>query len=371
MDKFVRNLWYVAGWSDDVPSGQIVSRVIAGEPIALYRRNDGSLVGLADQCPHRQAPLSMGRLEGDDLRCMYHGLKFAASGRCVEIPGQSRIPASAKVKTYAVAEQNSWIWVWLADPGSADVRRIPRSIGLQDPAWSLRAQTFDYAANYQLINDNLTDFSHLAFVHEKTIGRGSKHAESQAEVHEIEQGIVISRWHESVPSSFPNARESVTDTWTYYSYLAPGIMYKVRALHPVGTATRLAHSAPPDDMEPLYASMNCHAVTPIDAASSRYFFSLGPRRLDDTDGEVSQRMYDLANMAFREDKVMIEAQQRNLQRVPPPVRPIIIGHDKGPVLMRRAIERLIRAEAPVSPAGNEQSSLESHLSVADGTDITA
>jgi phenylpropionate dioxygenase-like ring-hydroxylating dioxygenase large terminal subunit len=368
MEAFVRNLWYVAGWSHDVPPGQIVPRVIAGEPIALYRRSDGSLVALADQCPHRQAPLSMGRLEGDDLRCMYHGLKFAPSGKCLQIPGQARIPASAKVKTYAVAERNSWIWVWLAEPGAADERRIPRSIGLEDRAWSLRPQTIEYAANYQLINDNLTDFSHLAFVHEKTIGRGSKHAESQSEVHEIDQGIVISRWHESVPSTFPNSAESLTDTWTYYSYLAPGIMYKVRALHPVGTADRLAHAAPPEDLEPLYASMNCHAVTPVDATSSRYLFSIGPRRRDDLGGEISQRMFDLANQAFLEDKVMIEAQQRGLQRFPPPPRPITIAHDKGPVLMRRAIERLIGAEALINTAGNQRLELETRLSQTDGSD---
>src|SRR6185369_2986965 len=56
------------------------------QPVALSRTAAGEIVALEDRCCHRFAPLSMGRLEGDELRCMYHGLKFASDGRCTEIP---------------------------------------------------------------------------------------------------------------------------------------------------------------------------------------------------------------------------------------------------------------------------------------------
>jgi vanillate O-demethylase monooxygenase subunit len=105
---FLCNCWYVAGWSHDIVAGSLVSRRILGEPIVLYRKADGSVAALEDRCCHRLAPLSRGRIEGDDLRCMYHGLKFAPSGKCVEVPGQDLIPSTAVVGSYPVIEEDCW-----------------------------------------------------------------------------------------------------------------------------------------------------------------------------------------------------------------------------------------------------------------------
>lgn len=75
-------------------------------------RNDGGQVGaLEDCCCHRAAPLSMGELAGEYLACGYHGLKFDVNGRCVEVPGQTEVPAGAKVRSYPVHEKNSVVWI--------------------------------------------------------------------------------------------------------------------------------------------------------------------------------------------------------------------------------------------------------------------
>src|SRR6516162_10091679 len=92
---FLRNCCYVAGWSHDIAADSLVLRTMLGEPIVLYRKADGGVVALEDRCCHRLAPLSHGRIEGDDLRCTYHRLKFAPSGKCVEVPGQDLIPSTA------------------------------------------------------------------------------------------------------------------------------------------------------------------------------------------------------------------------------------------------------------------------------------
>ena len=99
---FLRNCWYVAGWSHHFPEDGLVTRTILGDPIVLYRKRDGGIVALENRCCHRHAPLSRGRKEGDDLRCMYHGLKFAPSGKCIEIPQQDIIPSTAVVRSYPV-----------------------------------------------------------------------------------------------------------------------------------------------------------------------------------------------------------------------------------------------------------------------------
>ena len=70
-------------------------------------------------------PLSLGRLEGDTLRCGYHGLRFDARGRCVEIPGQTQIPPDAAIRAYPLVERFNWVWIWMGDPKRADPALIP------------------------------------------------------------------------------------------------------------------------------------------------------------------------------------------------------------------------------------------------------
>src|SRR3954447_6028690 len=73
---FLWNSWYVAAWNHELIDGKKVARMILERPIVLYRGASGKVVALDDRCCHRAAPLSMGRIEGDDIRCMYHGMKF-------------------------------------------------------------------------------------------------------------------------------------------------------------------------------------------------------------------------------------------------------------------------------------------------------
>ena len=97
-----RNVWYMAGWDDDLGPGALLPMTILGEPLVLFRTASG-IAAFEDRCPHRAAPLSRGRCEGDTVRCLYHGARFAADGSCVEIPGQDTIPPQLRVRTYPAA----------------------------------------------------------------------------------------------------------------------------------------------------------------------------------------------------------------------------------------------------------------------------
>jgi vanillate O-demethylase monooxygenase subunit len=112
---WVKNAWYVAAWSHEIAPGSVKAFTIVDQPLALWRKADGEAVVFEDRCCHRFAPLSLGRVEGDDLRCMYHGMKFASDGRCIEIPGQPQIPKSACVRRYPALERGGWLWVWMGD----------------------------------------------------------------------------------------------------------------------------------------------------------------------------------------------------------------------------------------------------------------
>jgi phenylpropionate dioxygenase-like ring-hydroxylating dioxygenase large terminal subunit len=114
-----------------------------------------------------------GKLVGDELRCHYHGLRFAPDGRCVRIPGQDHISAGAKAKTYPLVERYHWIWIWMGDPARADPAAIPDFHWLDDANWGAKSSYLHVDANWQLIVDNLLDLTHLAFVHETTIGNAA------------------------------------------------------------------------------------------------------------------------------------------------------------------------------------------------------
>src|SRR5690349_14864799 len=70
------NYWYPLAWCDELRAGRVLGRQFAGEPIALYRGASGQVFALEDRCAHRQVPLHLGVVTGDELKCHYHGWKY-------------------------------------------------------------------------------------------------------------------------------------------------------------------------------------------------------------------------------------------------------------------------------------------------------
>ena len=349
---YVRDCWYVAAWDHELTAEAPVGRVIINEPVVIYRSGSGRLVALADRCCHRFAPLSLGRVEGDELRCMYHGLKFDSSGRCTEIPGQDMIPATACVKAYPVVSKHSWVWVWMGDPAKADEALIPAAVGLEDPDWTLRSGHMDYEANYLLINDNLTDFTHLSYVHANSFGATEAFARSRPTVERLDRGVRIWRWmNDGLREDAPTRvhRRADGDMWQTYDFLAPGILLMLTATFPDGTAERFAHG-PPDysQVRPLAENFTSQAVTPMTDKTSRYFFSWGPRSGEGSDA-VADAMLQVAHMAFSEDRTVIEAQQRSMDMAPG-LKEVLTSADVGPMQMRAALQRLMRDEGTAAEA---------------------
>ena len=116
---FLRNCWYIAGWSRDIVRS-LTARKILNQNLVLYRQSDDTVVALEDACPHRKLPLSKGRLLGDIIECGYHGLQFDCSGSCVLAPTQNRIPPTAKVRHYPIIEKWGFVWVWMGEVDKAE-----------------------------------------------------------------------------------------------------------------------------------------------------------------------------------------------------------------------------------------------------------
>lgn len=347
---FLRNSWYVAGWTHQFEPGQLVARKILGEPIVLYRARTGRVVAMEDRCCHRFAPLSRGRLEGDDIRCMYHGIKFAADGRCLEIPAQDTIPEAVQVRTYQAVEKDRWIWVWLGDRERADTTLIPNALHHDDPDWLIGTGEMEYDANYQLIHDNLLDLTHLTFVHENTLGRGNPAwGTARPMVQPIDRGVRVSRWlrdRETAP--YIRLPRQHWDVWASYDFVVPGLFLLRSAFYPTGTADRFT-DGPRENVEPGFSVVTSQAITPVSERATIYYYSGGQLK-QHADAQLIEDQIKAFGVAFLEDKAMIEAQQAVLDTTKDRSM-MTLNFDRSIAIFRRLMETLINQDASGGKVG--------------------
>lgn len=116
--------WFVAARVADVGRKPLAVTVL-GRPLALARIG-GAVVALEDRCPHRNAPLSQGRVTADGIACPYHGWVFGADGGCKAVPGLApgECPPRARARTVALRELDGMVWVRLAPDGDAEPPRM-------------------------------------------------------------------------------------------------------------------------------------------------------------------------------------------------------------------------------------------------------
>ncbi len=338
---YVRNAWYVAAWVKDLAPDRPFAATILDERLVFFRDGSGSLTALEDRCVHRFAPLSLGRCESGRLRCLYHGFLYGADGRVVEIPGEERIPARAHVRHYPVVERHDWVWVWMGDPARADAELIPAAVGLSDPDWLLGSGQMDYAAEARLICDNLCDFSHLSYVHANSFGASETWAKTRPAVKALSRGVRFERWLVNEPRMRARG-DNRADVWSWYEFHVPGILLMSSAAYPVGTAAACEWREPPAHLTGEGITFTSQAVTPVTAKTARYFFSWGPRR-DQGDEALRDTLMKIADMAFTEDRVMIEAQQRVID-TSAVARVLPTSADQGVILYNRLVESLCAAE---------------------------
>ncbi len=335
---FLRNCWYVIAWDHEVPADGLFTRTVLGEPILLLRTAAGEIVALEDRCCHRGAPLSVGRREGDCVRCGYHGLKFAADGRCVEIPGMDRVPPAVRVRRYPCVNQRKWVFVWMGEAERADPALLPDNFSNDHPEWHNRPGYLHYETPLDLICDNLLDFSHLSYVHESTLGGSTAIALARPEIESVPRGVRVTRRVPNVPPPGYYKRmrtfEGNLDRWFIYDFLMPGTLLMHSGGRPV--------EDPPDDLSRAMRLHTCQTLTPETANSTHYFFQQSYHGLE-RDPAMVDSIYQALLVAFEEDRRMITAQARNLELNPQ--APMVGLHfDAALVKYRALVKRTVDAE---------------------------
>ena len=343
---FLRNYWYVAALDYELKDKPL-GRTIMGEPIVFFRTEDGAVAAFEDRCPHRRLPLSMGKIVGDALQCHYHGLRFDHSGKCVRVPGQDLIPQSARVRTYPVVERYHWVWVWMGDPALADPDKVADFHWLDDPNWGAKASYLHVEANWQLVVDNLLDLTHLAFVHETTIGNMALVEHAAVKVQRAQDNVVVTRWiiDQPAPPTFVKVGKFTgnVDRWQIIDYTPPAFLRLDVGATPTGTG------APEGRRVSGIGMRNLNAITPETETTSHYFWGQA-HDFDVNNPETTERVFQQIQTAFLEDVAVFTAQQRSITQRPDAPQ-VDINADAGGMQARRIIDRLYRDEQSAAAHG--------------------
>lgn len=337
---FLRNCWYVAGWSKDY-GRELKAQKLLNEDVVFYRQSDGTAVALEDACPHRKLPLSMGQLEGDNVVCGYHGLTFDCTGNCTDSPTQRGMtPRRAVVKSYPVVDRYRLLWIWMGDPEDANPDDIFEIENYENPAWGYTdGGMLPIACNYLWVCDNLLDPSHVAWVHVTSFG-GSGTDNAPLKMEKTDCGVIVSRWiHGQAPS--PYYKDLVKfpgdcDRKQHYELIFPSTALNKSIYTPVGTG---GDDAPMVD--DTYINISYNFMTPVDENNTQYIW-FQHRNTDPNDAAISKQMNDGAIMAFNEDKEVLEAVHIKMAEMATPN--IDLGLDLGAKTFRMALKKLIDAE---------------------------
>jgi phenylpropionate dioxygenase-like ring-hydroxylating dioxygenase large terminal subunit len=337
---WLRNAWYAAAWSADVGEA-LLGRTLLDVPMVLFRKTDGSVAAIGDRCPHRFAPLSMGKRVGDSVQCPYHGLRFGATGACVHNPhGEGAIPKAARVPAWPVEERHGLVWLWAGNPQAADPARIPDLSHLDRADLAHVTGTMEVQAHYELYVDNLMDLTHAQFVHGEFV-MSQRFETAQQQV--LQEGSRITN-HILIPQSdvpptfrphYPEAGQEV-DYWMDSFWDAPSVV-----------TNWVGVTLPGRPREQGHYSHGTHIVTPASRHRSHYFFG-NSRNHGLGDAAADARVREWQRVGFGlQDKPIIEASARLMADAVDPLAlgAVLLPSDAAAVRVRRTLARMCRDEA--------------------------
>jgi vanillate O-demethylase monooxygenase subunit len=345
---FPMNAWYVACTPNEIDDGPLGRRV-CGEAIVFYRGPEGEVAALEDFCPHRGAPLSLGRVVEGRLVCGYHGLEMGGDGRTIAMPGQ-RVRGFPPIRRYPAVERHGFVWVWPGDAARADAAAIPDLQWAASPAWAFGGGLYHVKCDYRLMIDNLMDLTHETYVHATSIGQKEIEAAAPATRTEGDE-VVTSRFMHDIPAPpfwqmalrgnhLPD--DQPVDRWQICRFSPPShVMIEVG----VALAGRGGYEAPD---EAKASAVVVDFITPETATSHWYFWGMA-RHFNPKDKALTASIREGQTKIFAEDLEMLERQQQNL--LAHPQRALLkLNIDAGGVQSRRVIDRLLAQERAMPAA---------------------
>ena len=374
--SFPLNAWYAAAYDVEVKPA-LLPRTVCNQKLVMFRKADGQVAVLEDACWHRLLPLSMGRLEGDEVVCGYHGLVYNAQGRCTHMPSQETLNPSACVRSYPVIEKHRFVWVWPGDPAKADPALVPDLHWNDDPAWAGDGKLITVKCDYRLVIDNLMDLTHETFVHGSSIGQRAV-AEAPFVATHGDRTATVTRWMENIDAppfwggQLFDARgyRGKVDRWQIIKFEAPctvsidvGVAEEGTGAVPPewskamgGLAGSIKQQGAAKQGDATLGNVNqsnrskgvngfvLNTVTPETDGTCHYFWAFA-RNYSLGDQRLTHQLREGVASIFREDELILEAQQKAMDEHPDH-QFYNLNIDAGSMWARRLIDGLVAREAP-------------------------
>jgi vanillate O-demethylase monooxygenase subunit len=342
---FIRNTWYVACTEAELESlgNKPLGRTICNEKMVFFKGPDGHVAAVEDFCPHRGAPLSLGKVCQGKLVCGYHGLEMGCEGKTVHMPGQ-RVRGFPAIKAFAVAQRYGFVWVWPGDQTKADQALLPQFEFFDNPAWAYGGGLYHVKADYRLMIDNLMDLTHETYVHATSIGQPEIDETPCTTTVEGEQ-VILQRhmsgiqappfWQMAMSANGLDPQAKV-DRWQICRFTPPShIMIDVG----VSIAGHGGFHAPP---EVKAYGVVVDFITPETETSHWYHWGMA-RQFKPQDAELTNKIREGQGKIFNEDMEMLQLQQANISQWPER-KLLLLNIDSGGVQSRRIIDRLLAQE---------------------------
>jgi Phenylpropionate dioxygenase and related ring-hydroxylating dioxygenases, large terminal subunit len=222
----IMNQWYAVLPSKAVKKGQVTGVKRLNLELAFFRGEDGMLGCVADQCTHRGAALSKGKVKGNCVECPFHGIQFDEEGRCTLIPANGRASkldlSRYNVKKYLVKEHCSIIYLWYGDETKA-TEKLPFFDEDVDDSWVYSEIEDLWNSHYSRCIENQLDVVHLPFIHHNTIGRGNKTIVNGPKIELFDGGLLTSANNSLDEGQAPLSADQCEIKPTYLKFLFPNI----------------------------------------------------------------------------------------------------------------------------------------------------
>lgn len=191
---FPRRWWYPVATSAELGAHPVAVTVM-DEPVVLFRDRSGIAHALVDRCPHRNVPLSLGRVQADGtLQCGYHGWRFDGTGRCTAVPGLTDPlpvgPSARDAGRLRVREQDGMVWLW---PAAEEPSREPFALPDLGTGPNVGEVVFrqDMACTVHASVENALDVPHTAFLHGGLFRRPGRGPTVHAARREVPDGVEV------------------------------------------------------------------------------------------------------------------------------------------------------------------------------------
>ncbi len=279
--------WYPVAFSHEVKDAPYAARLL-DERVVVYRLSDGTIAAARDICYHRGAPLSLGSVEGDEIICRYHGLRYNASGQCTCIPAHPKGAISPRLRLHMFRAQEAFglVWVQLLDNDETTLPEMKEWTDLDYVQVLPNSVSMNASAGRQV--EGFLDVSHFSFVHVETFGEVDNPEVPDYTVTKTANGFVAD--YISTVSNYSKEFKHLNP---------PGFLWHRRFEAFLPFTAKLTVFFPSGQLHIL------NAASPVSARKTRLFVPIC--RNFDRDTSL-QAALDFNHQVFAEDQAIVEQQ---------------------------------------------------------------